>query len=243
MGAARSEPDGTREPRPPWLAEAINQAADLIFLTDLRDRFAYVNGRSTDLLGIAPAELVGELVVSAVAPESHASILDALRAARLGDSSLPQVLECRFQARHAAAPVPLELTLGAVAARRQIVGCIGVARSLGQRGESLAQRLASERVAAIGDLANQAANRINNPLAVLVTHVGVIERAAQTGKTADPQSIEQMRNAIARVADVTEELATIADTSIQKLLLGRSIADLAVKADASSSAGETPETG
>jgi PAS domain S-box-containing protein len=232
---------GTAEgPRPSWLAEAIDQAADLIFATDARDRFAYVSRRAEDLLGVAPAGLVGELVVSVVEPSGHALVLDALRSARLGDSSQAQVFECRFLTRRAPQPVPLEVTLRPVVAKGETVGCIGVARSLTQRGENLAQRLASERVAAIGDLANQAADRINNPLAVLVTHVGVIERAAQDGRPADPQSIEQMRNAIGRVADVTEELATIADTSIQKLLLGRSLADISAGPETVSGEAQAP---
>ena len=240
MSAGRPDPGTAGDERPPWLAEALDQAADLIFLTDARDGFAYVSRRSIDLLGVSPAKLVGEPVVSVVLPESQAAVLDALRAARHNGESLPPVLECRFEARHAPEPVALELTLRPVAAQRRIVGCVGIARSLSERRDSLAQRLASERVAAIGDLANQAADRINNPLAVLVTHVGVIERAARDGRPANPQSIEQMRSAIARVADVTEELATIADTSIQKLLLGRSIADLTAGTEAVSAAAKAP---
>ncbi|MBM3472838.1 MAG: PAS domain S-box protein [Armatimonadetes bacterium] len=212
--------------RPAWLSDAVDQAADLVFLTDDRDRFVYVNRRAIDLLGTPPTKLVGEPVVAVVAPEAHARILDALQAARLGDPSDTQVVECAFVAKHAPEPVPLEITLRCVTVRRHRRGCVAVARSVVAREDSLSQLLASERVAAIGDLANQAADRINNPLAVLVTHAGVIERAAREGKPAGPESLEQMRNAITRIADVTEELSTIADTSIQKLLLGRPIADI-----------------
>ena len=214
------------DPRPPWLVEAIDQAADLIFLTDERDRLVHVNRRAVDLLGIPPAKLVGESVVLVVAPESQAAILDALRAARLGDPAEAHMTECRFVAKHVAEAVPLEVTVHPVMVGRKAVGCIGIGRSIGQRQDALCQRLASERVAAIGDLANRAADRINNPLAVLVTHVGIIERAATEGKPADASSIEQMRKAIGRIADETEGLATVADTSIQKLLLGSSIVDL-----------------
>jgi PAS domain S-box-containing protein len=212
---------------PAWLPDSVDQAADLVFLTDDRDRFVYVNRRAIDLLGTPPSKLVGEPVIGVVAPSAHARVLDALRAARLGDPSHTQVIVCAFAAKHTPEPVPLEITLRAVTVRRHRRGCIGVARSVVAREDDLAQRLASERVAAIGDLANQAADRINNPLAVLVTHIGVIERAAGEGKPATPESLEQMRNAITRIADVTGELSTIADTSIQKLLLGRPIADLA----------------
>jgi len=212
--------------QPPWLIEAIDQAADLIFLTDERDRFVHVNRRCVDLLGIPPAKLVGEAVVLYVAPDSQAAMLDALRSARLGDPAEAHMAECRFVAKHAAPAVPLEVTVHPVTVGRRIVGCICVGRSIVERQDALCQRLASERVAAIGDLANRAADRINNPLAVLVTHVGIIERAAKEGKPADASSIEQMRKAITRIADETEGLATVADTSIQKLLLGRPIADL-----------------
>ncbi len=232
MAAARAEQDAASGPGPTWLVEAVDQAADLLFLSDARDRFAYVNRRSAALLGLAPGELTGETVVSVVLPDDHAALLDALRAVRLGESTGSEVLECRLVGRRAPEGLPVEITLAPVVIEHRTVGCIGIARSLAQRSDRLAQRLASERVAAIGDLANQAADRINNPLAVLVTHVGNIERAARHGKPANAESIEQMRNAIARVADVTEELATIADTSIQKLLLGRSIADLRAGVDA-----------
>jgi PAS domain-containing protein len=243
MGPQRSDDRAASAARPPWLADALDQAADLILLTDARDRIAYVNRRSIDLLGVSPTKLVGEGAVAVVHPDSHAAFLDALRAARLGDPSSPQVINCALQARYVRPPVPAEMTLRPVALERQTVGCIVVARSLEQRSDSLAQRLASERVSAIGDLANQAADRINNPLAVLVTHIGIIEREAESGRAADPQSIEQMRKAIGRVADVTEELATIADTSVRKLLLSRTLADPAAVADPPASDPSASATG
>jgi len=227
MCVADDEREAPRETRPRWFPEAVNQAADLVFLTDERDRFVYVNRRAIDLLGAAPARLVGEPVPAAVAPENHALILDALRAARLGDPPPTQVIECLFLAKHLEERVPLEVTLRPVTSRRHVLGCIGVGRSLSERRDSVAQRVASERVAAIGELANEAADRINNPLAVLATHLSLIERAAAEGRPVEAESIEQMRNSIARIAEVTQDLATIADTSIQKLVLGRPIADLA----------------
>lgn len=217
---------GTDNRRPSWLVEAIEQAGDLVFLTDTRDCFAYVNRRTIDLLGIPPVRLIGEPVVAAVVPQDHAVLLDVLRAARFGGAPEEQITECRFVSAHADQTVALEVVVRSVTVRGEVLGCIGVGRPVLTRQESLAQRLASERVAAIGDLANQAADKINNPLAVLVTHVGNIERAAEEGRPADRKFTEQMRTAIGRIAGVTEELATLADTSVQKLLLGRAVADL-----------------
>jgi PAS domain S-box-containing protein len=226
MRVADGDRSGSGEARSTWLLQAVDQAADFIFLIDERDCFAYANRRALDLLGIPPAKLLGQPAIAVVAQEDHAPLLDALHAARRGDSAPGPPIECRFVPRHVPEPVAFEITLRSVTVGGRDVGCVGIARSIPQRRDSLAQRLASERVAAIGDLANRAADRINNPLAVLVTHVGNIERAAAQGKPADDASTQQMRTAVARIADVTEELATIADTSIQKLLLGRPIMDL-----------------
>jgi PAS domain S-box-containing protein len=198
-----------------------------MFLTNERDEFVYVNRRVTELLGLAAAELVGGQVVHVVALASQAVLLDALQTARLNEAPQAQLLECALTSKYLHEPVELELSIRPVVARREVLGCVVIGRCLTERQVSLAQRLTAERVSAIGTLANRAADRINNPLAVLATHLGIIERAAKEGQPVDPMLIELMRNSIARIAEVTQDLATIADTSIQKLVLGSSIVDLA----------------
>ncbi|MGQ9731330.1 MAG: PAS domain-containing protein [Candidatus Zipacnadales bacterium] len=218
------EPSRGRERLDFYVVRAIDQAADLVFVTDKQDRFIYANRRSIDLLGYLPADLVGGTLVSIVEPDDHALVLDALRTARLEEPRQPQALRISLVPRHAEATVQCELLLRAVVIKREVVGCIGIARTVTEQQDYELQ--ASERAAAIRDLANQAADRINNPLAVLVTHLGIIARAAGEGRPAASDSLAQMRNAIERIADVTRDLATVSDTSMHKLLGGRPIIDL-----------------
>ncbi len=209
-----------------WLPDAIDQAADVVFIVDPRDRVRYVNQRVRELTGFPPEKLVGESVLKLVESGSHGSLLDALRTALRSEGPRTQLLELAFNRAGTPEPVYVEAALHPVCENGKTVGCIGIARDVGKRREYHAERLASERVAAIGDLAKSAAHKINNPLAILVTHLAVMERAAGEDKPCDLESIANMKKVIERIAEATKELAAAADTSMQKALLGSATPEL-----------------
>jgi len=105
-------------------------------------------------------------------------------------------------------------------------GCVGVARDLRLRGQYLDERLTSERVSAIVELAVATAHKINNPLAILSMQLGVMEHALQADQPITLEMLEQMRQVIGRISAVVKDLAALADTSVRKSLRGRAMVDL-----------------
>jgi len=221
-----SECAGSEGPGPRWLPHAIDQAADVVFVVDFRDRVVYVNRRVCELTGFQREELVGDTVLKLVGPNSHAALLDALHAAATHEQSGPQLLEMTWNRAAGLEPVYVETALHPVRANGKVFGCIGIARDVSARREYHAERLASERVAAIGDLAKSAAHKINNPLAILITHLAVMEREASQSKPCDPESIANLKKVVERIAEATRELAAAADTSVQKAVLGSATPEL-----------------
>ncbi len=59
----------------------MENASDLVFLLDRGGRFLYVNGRSTEVLGYPPEEVVGRYFGEFVSPESWAKTLAAVKKA------------------------------------------------------------------------------------------------------------------------------------------------------------------
>jgi PAS domain S-box-containing protein len=209
-----------------WLPDAIDQAADVVFIVDPHDRVRYVNQRVRELTGFAPDTLVGESVLKLVESGSHGTLLDALRTALRSEGPRTQLIELAFNRAGTLEPVYVEAALHPLCENGRAVGCIGIARDVDKRREYHAERLASERVAAIGDLAKSAAHKINNPLAILVTHLAVMERAVAEDKPCDLDSIENMKKVVERIAEATKELAAAADTSMQKAVLGSATPEL-----------------
>lgn len=217
------------------LLEAVAQSADIIFVTDPDHSFAFVSRGVIELLALPRAALVGEPILAIVAPDDHPVILDVMDAARTGDAPGTQLVELRLSSSNVQEPVTAELSLRPVIVDRRFRGCVGVARNISGRAAHLDERLASERVNAVVGLAKEAAHQINNPLAIITVHLGVIEKATEAGKPASPEAIEQMRTVINRIAEVTRDLAIGADTMIQKSVLGAPVADIAT--------GDGPEAG
>ena len=222
-GAPEQTPEGTATP---WVLDAITRASDVIIVTDQRDRIAYVNDAIRDLTGTEPADLAGEAVLALVAPKDHSRVLAVLRMARFGDEPDTQILELEFSSSLAAGPVSVELTVRPASLGKRGTGCISVGRDVSKSKAHFDERLATERVGAVIELAKNAAHQINNPLAILTVHLGVIEKATAEGKCPQPEAVDQMRNVIGRIAEVTAELAAAADTSLQKSILGAPLADL-----------------
>jgi len=225
-GEGAKERDVIGGGEPSWLADAIDQAADVVFIVDDRDRIRYLNRRASELTGIPADKLLGETILKLVEPSNHGAVLDALRATVRSDGPGAQLLEMAWNRVGAPEPVYVEAVLHPVRADSQIVGCIGIARDVSKRREYQAERLASERVAAVRDLARSAAHKINNPLAILITHLAVMEREAAQNKPCEPESIGNMKKVVERIAEATKELAVAADTSVQKAILGSATPEL-----------------
>jgi signal transduction histidine kinase len=156
----------------------------------------------------------------------HGALLDALDSLRATEDAAASVLQMAWKSANRRQTAVVEVVLQGLWLNGQYAGAVGVARDLLLRGEYLDQRLTSERVSAIVELAVATAHRINNPLAILSMQVGVMEQTLQDGRPVPQEMLDQMRHVIGRITDVVKDLAAVADTSVRKGLRGRAMMDL-----------------
>ncbi len=214
----------SRDLDPIWLLTALDQAPDVIFVTDTDDRLLYISRAVLPLAGMAPEHLIGQPLLALVKQADHGAALDALAAART--DARPQMLEMAWRSPASGKAATVEVVLRGVWVDDEVRGCVGVARDLSERRQYLDDRLTAERLAAIVELAVATAHKINNPLAILAMQVGVIEHQTAHGEPVPGETLEQIRQAIARISEVIKDLAAIADTSVHRRVLGRAMVDL-----------------
>jgi PAS domain S-box-containing protein len=213
------------------LLGVLDHSSDVLFITDTDDRLLYISRSVLALTGMAPEDLIGKPLITVVKQSDHGASLDALEAARTDEDARSQVLEMPWRTGGAGEAATMEVVLRGIWTEGEARGCVGVARDLSKRRQYLDDRLTSERLAAIVELAVAAAHKINNPLAILSVQVGVMERQIDEGQPVPRETLEQMRQVIARISEVVRDLAAIADTSVHRRVLGRAMVDLGGWAD------------
>lgn len=85
--------------------------------------------------------------------------------------------------------------MGAVVVRHDITGLKRAEEELRRQREALHQ---SEKLAALGQLLAGVAHELNNPLAVVIGHAGLLRRSLSQG--ADAERVDKMRSAAERCA-------------------------------------------
>ncbi|MEO5897063.1 MAG: GAF domain-containing protein [Vicinamibacterales bacterium] len=165
----------------------VENAEDLIYVTDAAGRFKYVNGAAATLLGLDPSVLCDESqpVLSLVHPDDLARVTAAMQQMLAG--TIMRAFEFRMVRADSGVRwfsqtnVPLRDEIGV------IVGMQGMAHDITPRrvmGERVKQ---AERLADLGRMAAQIAHEIRNPLGAIVNSISVLRRQEAS---ADPRLLK-----------------------------------------------------
>jgi PAS domain S-box-containing protein len=156
----------------------VENAEDVIYLTDLEGRIVYANPAVGRLLGYDPAALCADgcPVLSLVHEEDRARVA-TLWSEAAGDQ-VARAMELRFQ--HADGARVLWFSQTAVTLRDEAGAPTGlqcIAQDVTARREWQQQMMRAERLADLGRMAATIAHEIRNPLGAIVNSINVLKRA------------------------------------------------------------------
>jgi len=184
----------------------VENAEDLIYLTDREGRIVYANPALERLLGYSPRALhdAGLTVLSLVHQADRERVAEALD--RMLDGEVVRAVE--FRLMHADGErfrwfsqtnVPLRNGTGAA------TGMQGIAHDITDRREMQEQIAQAERLADLGRMAANIAHEIRNPLGAIVNSITVLRHRGAAG---DP-----------RLLDIVTEEADRLDGILREFLL------------------------
>jgi two-component system, sporulation sensor kinase E len=185
----------------------VENAEDLIYLTDRAGRLTYANPAASTLLGYDPESLCEEqrTVLSLVHPDDRQALAAALD--RMLGGEILHALE--FRMAHAGGEsyrwfsqtnVPLRDEDG------RVVGIQAVAHDITERRAMRAKIAQAERFADLGRMAAGIAHEIRNPLNAIANSVNVLRR----GSPADPRLMQIVREEVDRLDAIVREFLAFA---------------------------------
>jgi PAS domain S-box-containing protein len=151
---------------------------DLVVAVDRDARCTFVSGRSMELLGFAPEEMVGRLLVERIDARDRAEVLALFQQILSGELPLSSI---DFLAENKAGDIRLfRVTASPLFDEvEQVEGIIASLRDITDAKRLEQQLIQTERLAAMGQMIAGVAHELNNPLTAVL---GVTEMLRDSGK-------------------------------------------------------------
>ncbi|MBI4877675.1 MAG: PAS domain S-box protein [Acidobacteria bacterium] len=197
------------EERVRLLAQALQSSDDCICITDVQDRFLYVNGAFLRTYGYQENELIGQHVGIVRSERNAPEALSAI---------LPGTMEGGWHGElwnrtKSGREFPISLTTSSVRDDAgNAVALIGVARDISERKQAEAERTRLEeqlrqaqKLESVGRLAGGVAHDFNNLLTVINGYGDLLLARLRADDPVRP-SLEQIRKAGERAANLTQQL-------------------------------------
>lgn len=196
------------------LSQAVDQASDVIFMTDRGGIITYANPAFESVYGFALTEVLGQtprLLKSGM--HSEAVYTDFWRRIQRGETVRGELVNKRKDGSF----VVVDRSVTPVYdARRQIVGFISVQTDVSERRKMLdeqeklrARMIELDKMQALGTLAGGIAHDFNNILAIVLSFATVAEKRRH-----DPErfllAMDTIRRAVRRGADLAKQVLTFA---------------------------------
>lgn len=175
-----------------WLAATFESVSDLVFISDLQDRFIYANPAALKKLGYARDEIIGKTASLIMSPNNPKGLREELIKATLQNPNgwEGEVLNVRKDGTEYCAHLKTALVRNK---RQEPIGMTGISRDI-------TELVAKEKMAAIGMLSSTLAHEIGNPLASISSLVQLLERRIQDEKILE--NLKLMRIHIQRISQL-----------------------------------------
>ena len=186
-------------------SDIVENASDLIQVTDAQGRILSANKRQAELLGVAADAIRGRDFFEFVA----ADVRDATRRAFeyvLGGHAL-QAFESALGV--GSLRIPVEISATPVLEGEKPVGVRAILRDVGERKVMEARVIKAERLSSVGALAAGVAHEINNPLGIINLFAQRLLEKAKKGEI-DVDKLEKIVEQGRRVAAITRNLLDFA---------------------------------
>lgn len=193
------------------LVQLTNRSPDIIVGTDRKGRVIYFNDGAHDTLGYESEEVLGEFVGLFYPSIKEARrIGEAMRSEDFGGTGVATNLESHFIARSGEEiPVAISGTV-LVDENGEEEGTIGFAKDL-------REILKKDQLATLGEVAIGLSHEINNPLAVIVNQVSLLEKdifkiAGETDCSVENERIDAIKREVGRISQIIERLGEMVES-------------------------------
>jgi len=187
------------------LEQLIGRSTDIVVGTDRHGVVSYYNDGAKRILGYAPEEILGQFVGRLYPSVAEAKrVMIAMRSVEAGGVGIVDTFRTTFVAK-SGEQIPVAIS-GTVLhdEKGEEDGTIGFAKDL-------REILRRDQLATLGEVAIGLAHEINNPLAVVVNQVELLERdlerlAGDRDTSVEYERLDAIRREIARIAEVLEHV-------------------------------------
>ena len=212
--------------REEYYRSLIEQAQDIIAVLDAAGAIRYASPSVSRLLGYAPEELIGLLMVEMVHPDDLEPTLQVF-AEGVATGQGGRLLELRF--RHKDGTYRMLEAVGRYLLDDPLVqGVVINARDVTERKSLERQLLQAQKMEAVGRLAGGVAHDFNNVLTAILGYTGLLLDGLPTLSPLRPD-LEEIRRAADRAAGLTRQLLAFSRKQVLELRvldLNELVADL-----------------
>jgi PAS domain S-box-containing protein len=193
------------------LERLIARSTDIVVATDRDGKVVYYNDGASRSLGYAPEEILGKFVGQLYPDIDEAKrVMKAMRDPGRFGEGIVETFQTTFLAKTGERiPVAISGTLIHDDAGRED-GTIGFAKDL-------RELLRKDKLATLGEVAVGLSHEINNPLAVILNQVELLERdidalADDKDCAVESERLFAIRREISRISEILERLAQMAES-------------------------------
>jgi len=208
------------------LAHAVESTTELISITDLQNRFTFVNKVFFDTYGYTAEEIIGSdstlLDSPSNPPGLRREISESTRRGRWEGELLNR--------RKDGSEFPMFLSTSEIKdGTGKVIGYVGVARDLTERKKFEDQLRQAQKMESIGTLAGGVAHDFNNILSIILSYTSLLEQEKSQPEKLE-HTLEVIKKAVHRGASIVRQILTFArktDVTLESLGANEVITDIA----------------
>jgi PAS domain S-box-containing protein len=193
------------------LEQLVARSTDIVVATDRKGTVIYYNDGASKSLGYASREVLGTFVGRLYPSLDEAKrVMVAMRSPEHGGEGIVETFRTTFLSKNGE-EIPVAIS-GAVLRdeRGEEDGTVGFAKDL-------RELLHKEELATLGEVAIGLSHEINNPLAVILNQMELLERdvdalAGERDISVEVERLDAVRREIARVSEILERLGEMVRT-------------------------------
>lgn len=187
-----------------WLAATFESVSDLVFISDLKDRFIYANPAAFKKLGYTREELIGKTADLIMSPNNPKGLREELIKMTLENPKgwEGEVLNITKEGTEYCAHLKTALVRNK---RNEPIGMTGISRDITEK-----------KMAEIGTVAQALVHEIGNPLASISSLAQLLERRLQDPKILE--NLKLMRLHIQRISQLIHSIDHFQKEEAQALL-------------------------
>ncbi len=193
------------------LDRLIARSTDIVVATDRKGNVAYYNDGASRILGYTPGEILGVYVTQLYPDLDEAKrVMRAMRGEGHGGKGIVETFQTTYTSKHDEhIPVAISGTL-IYDEKGEENGTIGFAKDL-------REILKKEELATLGEVAVELSHEINNPLAVILNQLELLERevealAGDRDSSVESERVDAMRREVSRISEILDRLGKMVET-------------------------------